>query len=71
MKSITIRTCFDCPHRGHSGRFTPGGAIPLCNKCPDKNARYNRKELPWEPGVTPRGTPTRKATGVIPNWCPL
>ena len=27
---IQINTCLDCKHKGHSGAFTPGGAISIC-----------------------------------------
>lgn len=28
---ITINSCVECRHCGHSGAFTPGGARPTCD----------------------------------------
>ena len=29
--TFCIETCIDCHHKGHSGAFTPGGSVPVCD----------------------------------------
>jgi len=66
MKYIKIENCSQCPHKDHSGKFTPGGAYPICNH--DKVC-YEIKELSWKTRILPNNN--RIYTNIIPNWCPL
>jgi hypothetical protein len=83
-RKILIRNCGQCQHRDHSGSYTQGGAIPLCRAIggkgrvvsgvargggnwPDKFSSV----LPFEAVLTASGRPCRRATNVIPDWCPL
>ena len=64
MKTITIKTCNDCPNLDHTGNFTPGGAKPQCG--------LTSKVIPYRTihnDKTDRSH--RKAKGKIPEWCPL
>ncbi len=76
-RKIIIEICDQCPHRTHSGGFTPGGAFPLCGitKAPEDQRmvdyRGNRRILPWETGHGRDGRAFRSYTGEIPGWCPL
>lgn len=66
--NFVINNCFECPNWDHSGGFTPGGAIPLCNgKLESKNGYCGRK-LPFS--YDPE-TGKRVGSGKIPKWCPL
>lgn len=58
---IKIDSCHSCPHASHSGAFTPGGAIPLCQHDDFRDRRVKHKYVGRE----------RKPSGEIPAWCPL
>jgi hypothetical protein len=72
-------TCENCPFRGHSGAFTPGGAR---NVCKHDDAYEDRFEIPEEyrKGFYEVSAPRNKyhwfnnhiGTGTpSPDWCPL
>lgn len=63
-----VKNCFECPNYDHSGAFTEGGAIPLCNAIQGSRYHYRRRELPF---VFSQENGKRVATGEIPSWCPL
>lgn len=79
---VNVENCWQCPHSDHSGRFTDGGAIPLCRGIAGKGEQAGggrnghvwpdeyASVLPFE-AVIERGRPVRRGTGVIPDWCPL
>ena len=77
-RKIVIKTCSQCPHKDHSGHFTPGGAYPLCRaaKLPlgDRYPDYKGtcRVLPYTSGerVISRAA-YRQPTYEIPDWCPL
>lgn len=76
MKCLPVASCLECPYRDHSGRFTPGGAYPLCGAVKHRGRKPTDYEgvmrvLPWEPAADESGHTYRKGTGVIPEWCPL
>jgi hypothetical protein len=79
MKQIitNIHKCIDCPYYDHSGAFTPGGAISICqhNEAPYFGTlsglvnfldikKKERAEIVFGP---------RKLNDdmSIPDWCPL
>jgi len=68
-------SCDNCPHRDHSGAFTPGGAQATCSHsdaCKDRceipeQHRYDGKRRDkhhWYNRRIGNGNPS-------PNWCPL
>lgn len=87
MKFIKeIKDCSDCPHRDHSGAFTPGGARPLCGHRDACNIkRASRKELKekypshhkeqmkenWKDWGWHWIHRVLDKTKDIPEWCPL
>ena len=76
-KKIVIESCSTCPHKDHSGQFTPGGAYPLCRKAKlpegEKYPDYKgtSRVLPYKVGERYNHIPCRQATYEIPDWCPL
>jgi hypothetical protein len=72
---ISINKCSQCKHAGHSGAFTPGGAISICNHegAPRNDVQgvrdfrdINSRE------IAIRVFGQRKITHtIIPEWCPL
>jgi hypothetical protein len=67
---IQINSCEDCPFKGHSGAFTPGGASLLCD---NKEARKDESI----PGVKQYNRPflnPKKRIEIpkqFPEFCPL
>ena len=53
--TVTIKTCSECRHLGHSGAFTPGGARLVCEHSGDSD---------WASRVIAKDKS-------IPDWCPL
>lgn len=73
-KKIVINTCDDCPHCGHSGGFTPGGAYPTCGNhevCKSRGFQWQSRTLPFKSCFDANNRPFRQYTGAIPDWCPL
>lgn len=75
MKAIKLVSCALCPHKDHSGNFTPGGAYPVCNlmerdRTDTRHVNYhgNRRVLLYV-YAGPHGL--RHPTYKIPDWCPL
>lgn len=71
MPTIQINTCSDCPHVGHSGAFTPGGAKPVCDHddatnrvCQFKRNVPKKERWHWKYRQV-------KLDGAVPAWCPL
>lgn len=67
-KQIVINSCTECPYIHHRGGFGNPAYIPTCRKVRGSN------ELPYKTTIgSGRWSPTTvaKATGVIPDWCPL
>ena len=68
-RKIVINSCRDCPHKDHSGRYTEGGAWPVCSH---HDVCYTIKDTSWKQRKLPvDGNKTRVYTGEIPDWCPL
>lgn len=72
---ISITKCSQCKYAGHSGAFTPGGAIPVCDhtKAPRKEVNgvrdfrdINSREI----AIRVFGQRKIRDRG-IPEWCPL
>lgn len=61
-RKIAIKTCIECPHKGHKGGFATISYVPKCG--------YTGKELPHGIGKS-GGIVVASPTGVIPDWCPL
>lgn len=78
-RKIVIRTCGECPNSDRTGTFTPGGAYPICKASEGKGGDHpgypgSKSILPWLPARAAgakKGMVARRATGVIPDWCPL
>lgn len=62
MRYIPIKSCGDCPHRGHSGGFGIPAYKPVCRK--------ESKTLPYTEEVH-RGHVVATQKPGIPSWCPL
>ena len=75
--TVNINKCLDCRHTDHSGAFTPGGAISICQH----EGAPKRGEVP---GVKDFNDVTTKEIALaifgprrlnkdnsIPDWCPL
>lgn len=62
---IEVYTCYQCPHRDHSGGYTKGGAFMLCNKTSPPRKLNPRAKPSTEPFHG------RDFDGEIPAWCPL
>lgn len=80
QRVITVGNCTKCPYSDHSGRFTVGGAIPLCrgiaghgNRTESRNRdgsqHHTYPDQFWS--VRPMKPGTREYDGTIPDWCPL
>lgn len=66
-KKIVINSCDECPRMDHSGRFTPGGAYPICRHSEVLRTKGNH----WKHRILPYYMSNRAYTGDIPEWCPL
>jgi len=75
--TIDISDCAECAYQGHSGAFTPGGAI---SKCDHPNAPEMGKPKGVEDFndvITPEiakaiwGPRQLNKDWSIPSWCPL
>lgn len=69
--TIKINTCKECPHVGHSGAFTPGGAKTTCD-APDVVTSVGCYNL--SKGIELREVyhwKHRVIRNRIPIWCPL
>jgi hypothetical protein len=67
--TIKLENCRHCKHDGHTGGFTPGGSIEVC-----EHPKAGKNKI-W-PNVHPAGKyGGREMTGQqvvdIPSWCPL
>jgi len=74
--SVRIDACSGCRHRGHSGAFTPGGAILICeHKYAPREAKVPEvrdfNDVNTEEIAKKVFAPRTLEKGVIPNWCPL
>lgn len=74
--SVRINSCLDCRHRDHSGAFTPGGAIPICqHPHHPKNAEVpgvcDFNDVKTKEIAQKIFAPRTLEKGVIPSWCPL
>lgn len=66
---VDIPSCSVCVHQDHSGAFTPGGAVPVCNH---RDIIEQRKVE--HPGLDEYHWKWRKLPDwncEPPQWCPL
>lgn len=78
-----IKGCHECPHSGHSGAFTIGGARSICNHNSSCRPRRSKEDFKAEYPKYFKESEKDKwehwshhwfhriTEGDIPDWCPL
>jgi len=75
--TININNCIECNHSGHSGAFTPGGAIYICRhsdspKSAEVEGVHDFNDITTKEIAEEVWKPKRlNDDSSIPNWCPL
>lgn len=72
---IEIKNCYDCKFAGHSGAFTPGGSIPVCNHSDSPRKRVEGvrdfRDIKTKEIAEKVFDQRRINNKYIPVWCPL
>jgi len=74
---VTINNCGDCRHKDHSGAFTPGGAILICQhndspKIKEVSGVWDFRDITTKEIAEEVFGPIKlNSNKTIPEWCPL
>lgn len=69
MRYIEVPCCQECPHNGHTGAFTHGGAKRTCDHLKAPKFSDGRLMGNGRPLLDPKDS--RNFPKEIPGWCPL